>query len=353
MEENLFTRSPFALTASPEVAACWAGRQEVLDQLQRIQSAYERRSDSSLDLMWANLGAGKSHVLFHLAFRLESSPNKQCRILPVVVEMPEQARSFHDLYRQIVAKIPIGELAAALTLLPAGGLVRELKQAGQVLAHGGAQEKEVAWEWITGGRPYLTDLRRCTNIGRRIEDDLAATDALCGILKGLGNRQTRLVVLLDEFQRLGILKKSTRDALLSSLRSVFSRTPEFFSVLLGAALRMERNALDLLSPELRTLLGRRPTLSLPEMSGVEAVEFVRGRFQFFRPSGFGGVPFAPFSEDGVSAAIEVLKEKGRPLIPREILQALTYCYDECYVDGKEIGAAECKKLLEALQWDEQ
>jgi hypothetical protein len=353
MEENLFIRSPFALTASPEVAACWAGRQEVLDQLKRLQSAYERRSDSSLDIMWANLGAGKSHVLFHLAFRLEFSPKKQERILPIVVEMPEQVRSFHDLYRQIVAKIPMGELAAALTDLPTGGSVRELKQAGQVLAHGGGQEKEVAWEWITGGRPYLTDLRRYTNIGRRIEDDVAATDALCGILKALGNRRTRLVVLLDEFQRLGILKKSARDALLSSLRSVFSRTPELFSVLLGAAMRMERNALDLLSPELRTLLGRRPTLSLPEMNGVEAAEFVRGRFQFFRPSGFCGAPFSPFSEDGVSAAIEVLKEKGRALIPREILQVLTYCYDECYADGKEIGAAECKELLEVLQWDEE
>ena len=51
--------------------------------------------------------------------------------------------------------------------------------------------------------------------------------------------------------------------------------------------------------------------------------------------------------------IEVLKAKGRPLIPREILQALTYCYDECYADGKEIGATECKKLLEALRWDEE
>ena len=352
MQENLFIRSPFALTASPEVAACWAGRHEVLDQLQRIQSAYERRSDSSLDMMWANLGAGKSHVLFHLAYRLESSPNKQGRILPIVVEMPEQVRSFHDLYRQIVAKLPMEELARRSRFCQLGGSVRELKQAGQVLAHGSGQEKEVALEWITGGRPYLTDLRRCTNIGRRIEDDVAATDAFCGILKALGNRQTRLVVLLDEFQRIGILKKSARDSLLSSLRSVFSRTPEFFSVLLGAALRMERNALDLLSPELRTLLGRRPTLSLPEMNGFEAVEFVRGRFQFFRPSGFGGAPFSPFSEDGVSAAIEVLKEKGRPLIPREILQALTYCYDECYGGEKEIGAVECKKLLEALQWDE-
>jgi hypothetical protein len=335
------------------VAACWAGRQAVLDQLKRIQSAYERRSDSSLDMMWANLGAGKSHALFHLAFRLESSQNKQGRILPVVVEMPEQVRSFHDLYRKIVAKIPIGELAAPLAILPVDGSLRELKQAGHVLAHGGGQESEVAWQWITGGRPYLTDLRRCTNIGRRIEDDVSATDALCGILKALGNQQTRLVVLLDEFQRISILKKSTREALLSSLRSVFSRTPEFFSVLLGAALRMERNALDLLSPELRTLLGRRPTLSLPEMSVVEAVEFVRERFRFFRPSGFNGPPFAPFSEGGINVTIEILKEKARPLIPREILQALTYCYDECYVDGAEIGLAECKKLLEALQWDEE
>ena len=352
MTEELFSRSPFGLTASEEISACWAGRHEVLEQLQRMLSAYERRSDSSLDVMWANLGAGKSHVLFHLAYQLLSSQQNPSKSLPVVVEVPEQIKSFHDFYRQIVQRIPVSELAVALTQLPTTSTFRELKQAGQVLLHGGELEKGVAWDWLTGGRPHIAELKRCTNIGHRIEDDIAATDALCGILASLRTRRIRLVVLVDEFQRVGVLKKAARESMLSCLRSVFSRTPELFSMVLGAALRMERNALELLSPELRTLLGRRPTIALPEMSEGEALEFVAGRFQFFRPSGYVGSQFAPFSEEAALTVMEILKEKGRPLIPREILQSLTYCFDEASHSTTEIGATECRKILEKLVWDE-
>jgi len=90
-----------------------------------------------------------------------------------------------------------------------------MKQAGQVLMHGSGDDKK--WlGWLTGGRPYIADLKRVTGIGRRIEDDGAATDAL-GVLAALGKQRIRLVLLMDEFQRVGVLKKEARDTLLSSL----------------------------------------------------------------------------------------------------------------------------------------
>jgi hypothetical protein len=351
MEDLSFVKSPFALTASPDTAACWAGRPEVLERLKRLQTSYERRCDSTLDLMWANLGAGKSHVLYHLSHRLSGAGGPS--ILPVVIELPEQIRNFHDIYRRIVAEVPEKPLAEALATLDEGLGTTDLRQAGRVLLYGGAQERDIAREWLIGGRPHLSHLRTCTGITRRIEDAVESTDALCGILRAFSARRTRLVLMIDEFQRLSVLRPVARDGLLSSLRSIFSRTPELFSVIVAAAFRVERNALDCLSPELKALLGPRPSLSLPEMSETEALDFVRERFRFFRPQSFTGHSFAPFSEEAVAAVIDLLRCKSRPLVPREILQALAYCYDESIDINTVVGPEECKIILGRLRWEEE
>lgn len=353
MDDGAFVRSPFGLTASPETAVCWSGRPEVLERLHRLLSSLQRRSDSSLDLMWANLGAGKSHVLYHLACKLRETDGQANRCVPVVVEMPEQIRHFHELYKRIINEMPEDCLANVLVATTNRKIHNDLRQAGHVLKHGGVAEKAIAREWLSGGRPHLAELRRCTGISARIEDDVAACDALAGILTAMSGQKMRLVVLLDEFQRLSVLKPAPRDSLLSNLRTIFSKTPEYLSIILAAAFRIERNALEILSPELRTLLGRRPTISLPEMNETEAVEFVKGRFEFFREAGSGLDPFHPFTESGICDVISKLKAHQRPLIPREILQALAFIYDEARrPDGAIIQPAECEKLMSELQWED-
>jgi hypothetical protein len=350
MNDDLFSDSPFAITASPATAACWAGRPETIEKLKHLQSIFDRRPDSSLDLMWANLGAGKSHVLNHLAYRLRTPTNASTSV-PVVIEMPEKIKTFLDLYTRITSAIPTDRLAEAMVSVTPGPGSNDLKQAGNVLLNGGPEEKSIAQEWVTGGRPHLRDLGNVTRITRKIQDDIAATDALCGILTGLAAKKTRLVIMIDEFQRISVLKPQARDTLLSSLRSVFSRTPKFLSVIIAAAYRVERNALDSLSPELKTLLGR-PSISLPEFNEAEALDFVRERFAFFRPPNFSGAPLAPFTEHGVSSVLETIKTKSRPLIPREILHRLAFCCDASPETAQGLGPAECASLLEAATWEE-
>src|SRR5262245_11536444 len=130
--EHDFLRSPFSLTASPETAACWAGRPSVLERLKRLENSFTRRSDSSLDMMWANLGAGKSHVLYHFAYRLTNS-EQSANLLPVVIEMPEQIRKFHDLYRRIMTSIPERPIIEAAAGISGSAELKALKQAAQVL----------------------------------------------------------------------------------------------------------------------------------------------------------------------------------------------------------------------------
>ena len=134
--------------------------------------------------------------------------------------------------------------------------------------------------------------------------------------------------------------------MLSCLRTVFSRSPRFFSAVLAIQSMVEQTALELIPPELRTLAGRKPAISLPEMDLSEAKEFLCGRFSFFRPIGYVGSATAPFEECTVISVLEYLKEEAHvPLSPREILQAFAYVYDQAADLQKGIGSAEGLELL--------
>lgn len=344
----LFAESPFTIVADPSIASCWSGRPKVHESLIRLTQSLVRRPDSSLDIMWANLGAGKTHTLFHLAYLLGEQSTKPPNVNCAFVEMPEQIKNFLDLYRRIVASLPLDRVAELLSQCPKGVLPDNVSRAANVLRNGGPSEKEIVTNWILGERPYLAELRRCSGISQRIEDDLAATDVLSAIVHAFDRNKVRLVILIDEFQRIGVLKSGPRGRVLSCLRTVFSRSPRFLSVVLAIQSMVEQTALELIPPELRTLVGRKPAISLPEMDLPEAREFLCGRFSFFRPKEYSGTPTAPFDDEAVSAILQYLKEQAHvPLSPREILQAFAYVYDQAVDLEKGIGDAEAIDLLGA------
>jgi hypothetical protein len=344
-----FADSPFALTATPSIGVCWAGREEILNKINRVVRTLSNRPDSALDLIWANFGAGKSHALFHLAHLLQSGSQK---VTCAYVEIPESARHFLDLYRRIILAIPWQELSSIIGSAPMGNVSEDLRRAMRVIAHGNTSERTIATEWLSAGRPLLRELRSYTGISARIEDDTAATDTLSDIVKVLGHNHVRLVLLLDEFQRLGSLQERYRSGLLSSLRSIFSRNPTHFSVIAAATTRIERTALDLLPQELRTLMGMRPSISLPEMTENEAVEFVLERFKCFRPPGYAGDPAAPLGEEAVRAAVSFIAQEGSGrLIPRIVLQALSWVLDETDESQRPVSTETVRELLGQLSWD--
>jgi len=349
-----FSASPFSLTASNETKGCWAGRKAVLAKLERMQRSFSGRSDSSLDVIWANFGAGKSHALYHLAHLIDSQGGCPTNCLTAFVEMPDQLRRFIELYERIVQALPISAVAQ-MVLDSKSSVPGELRRCATAIANGAALERDVASQWLVGGRPTLRELKGATGITARIEDDAHACDILSGIVTAMADAGKRLVVLLDEFQRVALLQpQRRRESVLSNLRSVFSRNPRCFSVVLAITSRAEQNAMEMLPEELRTLMGMRPGVSLPEMSEEEAMEFVIARFRYFRPSSYRGPDEAPFGHEALSEIITYIRKVGTArLIPRTILQALAWVYDAAVAGPEEVtlSAETALSALAELRWD--
>jgi len=339
--------APFAITASTATARCWAGRPEVLVRFHKLEQSLATRSESSFDLIWANLGAGKSHALYYLDARLHDRAD----MVSILMEMPEQPKRFLDLYRQVIGLLPLQVVAPLLVACP--GIQSDVQRAARAIFHGAATEKDLAVEWLSGGRPPLRDLRNATGIGSRLEDDGAAAQVLADVVTSLAARRIRLVILIDEFQRLSTAQTKARASILANLRSIFSKSPSYFTVILAIASRMEDSAMAMLPGELRTLMGMKPAVSLPMMDEDEAFEFLVKRLAFFRPADYAGNAHAPFGAPCLKALVRFIGTKGPgQLIPRTLLQACGCVFDELENGGRtSMTVAEVNEVLNALRWD--
>ena len=342
-----FVDAPFALTADRRAAESWAGRPEILAKLKRICFGYTNRPDSSIALMWSNLGAGKTHALLHLSHLLRAS-----NVVPTYVELPQQPKRFIDLYQRIIDDISSEDLIDAGL---GARLSPDLDRVIRVLKFGSSDQHQVVRSWLAAGKPPLRELKAASGIGSRIEDDLRAREVFCAIIDAFKARGRRLVVLLDEFQRIGSVSSKQREIVLSHLRSVFSRHPSQFSLVIAVASRIEKTALELLPSELRSLMGVQPAMALPEMNRDEALDFAMGRLAAFRPAGYEGDPAAPFGQAALNATVDFIADQDSArLIPRTLLQALGYLYDNICstAPASALSVVRVRELLGELRWND-
>jgi hypothetical protein len=348
-----FTASPFSIVADENAAACWAGRKQTLAQLRRLATAWSNRADSTLDVMWANLGAGKTHALFHLKHVLEGAPAPT----PIVsfVDVPEDVSNFLDLYKKIVPTLPLRQIAEFGLKVPQTRSPAKLSRAFRAMVFGAENEQRLALDWICAGRPGLRELKAITGIDSRIESDSDSETVLSELVRIAAANRQRFVLLLDEFQRVGHIRtEKKREALLAHVRTLFSRNPTHLSMVLAIGSRVEKTALDLLPPELRTIMSMRPSITLPELTAVEASEFVAQRFGWYRPGQYAGGDLSPFTVEQVGTIISYLCSEAKTrLIPRTILQVLGIVYDD-FLKRHEITCSkeELFVLLKSLRWDE-
>jgi hypothetical protein len=347
-----FRSSPFSLVASEENAQCWAGREELQKQLETTCRSWIRRPDSTVDLMWANLGSGKTHALLHLP-HLWSKLAPSDRPIFVFAEIPQDLASFRDLYASFVARLPVGELLeAALRHTDKVSVV--IQQAARAYLAGGTMARDTVLDWITAGRPLVRDLRATTGIASRLESDSDVEKVLIDLITIAALEKRRVILMLDEFQRIATLTPRVRDKVLSHLRTVLSRCPTHLSVVFAVASKIEKTAVQLIPAEIRTIMGMRPLIALPALDEQDAKMFVKDRLTWFRPDGYKGDVFAPLEEASVDEAVAMLNEKlAGQLTPRKILQALGLVCDAALDDAESLNSQRLEGIFSQFRWEEQ
>jgi hypothetical protein len=346
MDEH-FARSPFALTATSESAKIWCARPDSLKHVKRIIGSIKTRSESSLDLIWANFGAGKSHALYFIENELRRDPPQAATAF---VELSEGIRTFRELYALIVASADLGQLLG-LADAQISGIDEDFRRIVSVYKHGDDTARTVARRWLLAEKVDLRELKRFANVSGRVDSDGKALDVLTSVVRSLGSK--KFVILIDEFQRISAIPERYRAPLLACVRTLFNKNPCGLNLIVAVTSALQQTVMNILPAELRTILGPKPALSLPELSQSEGLEFCHQRLAAYRPVGYSRAPLYPFGDGVVVEALRFIDEQSDVrLTPRNIIHILGYLYEE--LDSRQFSVLttkEAKEVLARLNWD--
>ncbi len=347
-----------------ESSKLWADRSRLRAQVKKLLWRWGRSDQSTIHLMWADLGAGKSHTLRHIQSRLLDSP--ESGMYPIYSVMPRELRTFLDVYQAILAGLDLNRLGQmSVAALRAEGskdkLVKnafpglpEAVTALVALQAESESDRTVAAQWLRGTRGLTKrDLRPLGAI-RSIKTTDEAVAALSGIMYvvRVAEKTSRFVVMLDEAQRLGQASNKVRQDVNVGLQTWYDSSPNNLTLIMSFGSGNEDYVRHMVSQELQ----RREDydrLRLELFEPAEIVEFVADLLQQSR-SGEPPHEWFPFTETLVCELATRMCNNGgvtAGAIMKAFNAVLTELdYEIGTGDGDEVGEASLvRRGLEALE----
>jgi hypothetical protein len=357
MYEHLNLRAwPFQTVPDAEFARVWAGRQQTKQQLDRLVMKMALSPKSGLRLLWANFGMGKTHTLLHLQHLCRQSKGV---LVPVYAVMPNRPGGFLDVYRSVVSGLPFDFLGDQLVKVGSGsggsvalhpmfakspGVVNALL----AMRSGDLERAVVAQQWLIA-QPGLgsADMRR-VGVKYRIktsEDAVNALSALARLASFKPGQSHKLVILLDEYQRIGELKPAVRNEINAGLHALFNANPQGLEYLLSFSFGRQENVAYLLSNELKSR-AEPDAVNLDLLTRDEAVEFLLDLLAQFRLKN-DGRPAYPFAPDALQTLVGAIADS-KTLTPRRVMTYANFVLQESLIGASNGQVGEITSVQMAL-----
>ncbi len=349
---------PFRTVPDDAFTKVWADRQQVKEHIDRLLWRWSRVENSTIHLVWADLGAGKTHTLKHI--RQRCLDQRHLGIIPIYAVMPKQLRSFLEVYQAIMANLDLNALAEAFARVYRATSERKLVDgwfsyvpdaisALRMMQSDRTQDRLLATEWLRG-----------TKFARRGLDTLGVTryvrttDEAVAIVSGLtrlgrlAGQYRRIVVMLDECQRIGNFKLAVGRDINIGLQTWYDEVSIGLTLVLSFGSGEEKFVRHLLSPELQSREDHL-RVSMPLLSKSEAVNFVQDLLNHFR-CGDVPSPWFPWTRETVEAVIGHI-DRDSGVTPRVLMKAFDALLTEAdfqIANGGQfaISSGEAIKLVE-------
>jgi hypothetical protein len=338
---------PFRTTADENFASVWAGRARTKEQLERLLKKMMLVPKSGLHVFWANFGMGKTHTLYHLKYRCGQSGGQ---IIPIYAAMPKRSTGFLELYREIVQAFLSAEMrdylgkqlmdlgqnskGSSVALHPmffkSPGVVKALL----AMRNGDIEETTAAMQWLTAQPGLPAPAMKSIGVTYRIktpEDAINALSALINLSLWGGKQRKQLLLMIDEFQRVGELRPNIISQVNSSLHTVFNAHPTGLQLMLTFSFGKKENVFYLLSAELKSRAEPQP-INLDVLSREEAFTFLSDLLGQFRINKDGVNPVFPFSQSAVNTMLMTIAQK-KTLTPRRIMLYANQVLSEHMLDA--------------------
>ncbi len=101
---------PFKIVPDETSISFMADRIQLKNEVKTILRTLSRHQTSSIHLMWAWFGAGKTHTLQHIKYLCEKDFTS---IIPIYIEFPRSCKNFTDIYRLFIDNIDLEVISNA------------------------------------------------------------------------------------------------------------------------------------------------------------------------------------------------------------------------------------------------
>jgi len=180
------------------------------------------------------------------------------------------------------------------------------------------------------------------------EDALNALSALTSLAcyDPDSTKINRLMVMIDEYQRVGELKPKIASENNSSLHTYFNQHPTGLQLILSFSFGKQANVDYLLSPELKSR-AELQSIILDTLTHDEAVEFIRDLFSQFRCKVDDRWSY-PFTPDAVEMIIRFIAAK-KALTPRRLMLYFDHVLSQRLLDSDpDVNGIEYKEIQSYL-----
>lgn len=325
---------PFDVVPDLRGRLLWADRASLRRHLDRLLRRLRGHSANTLHLLWADFGAGKTHTLLYL--RQLSSENDL--VFVTYSALPRGVRNFVDIYRAVTRSFAPEAIASAFESArrKAGkqaveteirSLFPPLLNCLRALELGSDAQRDIAYSWLLGsttlGKKELESASLTSRV-RTTDDAVFALSGLIHLFHMAGHH--RVMVMIDEFQRVQELRGGVREEINASLHTFFNTCPPPLSLLLSFSFGAERHINAFLNEE---LISRSDPvrITIPTLSEEDALAFMEDVWK----DSLAPDHSPPLDEQSVHFVVQSISDHGT-LTPRRLMKAVGFVLSEAAMD---------------------
>lgn len=338
----------------------WADRSRERSKIDNLLKYLVEVDRTTLHLMWADLGGGKSHTLKFIE-HLCTSEYKS--VFPVHSQIPTKLTSFHDAYKSIIASFKMVEISGLFRDIFAKHgenytLDRVLHgkidffKALSAVSLGSTDLRQIGRRWLCGEKEITRSELKTIGVNKVLKGSEDAVESLLAFTRIVlhSEKYSRLLLMIDEYQELHATSDSISTNINEGLKKYYDTVPRGLSIVLSFSFEKKEDIQYILSDRLSSREDALRSIELPELGPLGASLFIHDLLEAYRTKQKPPWHVYPLEPGCIDVIIEDVKEKRVKLSPREIMKRLDYLLEESRRKAENgsdpvLSEAEALKLL--------
>lgn len=304
-----FSGWPFATVPDDYNTTFSCDRTSLVEKTDALLDAYMLRPSTIINLVWSDVGAGKTHTLKNIIYKAQLRGFQSC----LYFEMPERAANFVEVHDAIIAVAGLDRILDSFAEnqqpFAQAPVLNQLARS----SYTGYNTELAARAWVSG--TASASEKRLLGVPRDLTPQQAIQNVVALVQALATGTPQRTILLVDEFQRVAQRSSAASKAVQNGLCSLINALPTGLGLILAFQAAPSSDLPGWIDPSLVSRAGKSHFVPILVLSRTEALEFLHQIIQRYALPKKNNI--FPFTEPVLSKLVEL--SGGDRVLPRDLL----------------------------------